>query len=102
MAWLDGWLNRREIIIDHTKVDTALSNFPVIVRMQNLAVNGNFEAGVTSWSLSNCTATRVGHMRKIGSYCMKLTATAAGAYAYQQCGGTIYPEFAGKVYSVSA
>ncbi len=102
MAWLDGWLNRREITIDNTYVDAALSNFPVIVRMQNLAVNGNFESGVTSWSPSNCTATRVGHMKKIGSYCMKLTATAASAYAYQQCGGSIYPEFAGKLYSISA
>ena len=31
MAWLSGWDNRIECIIDNTKVDGALSNFPVLL-----------------------------------------------------------------------
>jgi hypothetical protein len=31
MAWLSGWAKRIEINIDNTKIDAALSNFPVLI-----------------------------------------------------------------------
>ncbi|MBW2094205.1 MAG: DUF2341 domain-containing protein [Deltaproteobacteria bacterium] len=33
MGWLSGWGKRIKITIDHTKVDSALSNFPVLVHL---------------------------------------------------------------------
>jgi len=103
MAWLAGWLNRREIIIDHTKVDAALSNFPVMVKLQNLLANGSFETGSppSSWTASSCSRARVSHMKKFGSYCMSVTPTSSAGYMYQSCVGSIYPELVGKVVTFS-
>ena len=40
-AWLDGWNCRREIIINYSMVDVAVSNFPVMVSITQLGLNIN-------------------------------------------------------------
>ncbi len=34
-GWLSGWANRVKLTIDHTKVDSALSDFPILVHLCN-------------------------------------------------------------------
>ena len=46
MAWLPGWGKRIEIGIDHTKVDAALSDFPVLIHLS--AASGYASADVTA------------------------------------------------------
>jgi len=33
VTWLDGWDYRKKIVIDHTKIDEYLTNFPVLVKL---------------------------------------------------------------------
>jgi hypothetical protein len=35
-AWLSGWSYRKKITIDHTKVDSVLTDFPVLVKLTSL------------------------------------------------------------------
>jgi hypothetical protein len=34
-GWLSGWANRVKLTIDHTKADSALSGFPILVHLCN-------------------------------------------------------------------
>jgi len=46
MGWLSGWAKRRQITIDHTKIDNDLTDFPVLLYLSaNSGING---ADVTS------------------------------------------------------
>jgi len=41
MDWLSGWAKRRQIIIDHTKIDSALTNFPILLYLSaSSGING--------------------------------------------------------------
>jgi hypothetical protein len=52
MAWLDGWSNRLECVIDHTRIDTDLTNFPVLLTLSSGSGLTNFDATVVFDDLS--------------------------------------------------
>jgi hypothetical protein len=41
---LTGWSNRIKIIIDKTKIDSTLYNFPILIKLSNLCGTGSFNA----------------------------------------------------------
>ena len=46
MGWLSGWAKRRQIIIDHTKIDEDLIDFPVLLHLS--ASSGIYGTDITS------------------------------------------------------
>jgi hypothetical protein len=52
MAWLDGWSNRLEYVIDHTRIDADLTNFPVLLTLSSGSGLTDFDATIVFDELS--------------------------------------------------
>lgn len=63
MAWLSGWTYRKKLVIDQTKVDGTLSDFPVLIKLST-------STGLTSADVSDIFDT-------LGADSLKIAVTAA-------------------------